>query len=109
MIALIASILSVAWMLLAYAMMRGHISVEEGNLLVPIGLDLLLLLVGIVAVIQAIRHRYPWTLALLICTTPLFHGAAGMLEGYRTFGFFVPSTLIIVLVIREQLKRLKAS
>jgi hypothetical protein len=109
MVPLIASVLSVGWMLIAYAMLCGYVGVEEGNLLLPIALDLCLLLVGIFAVIRAIRRRQGWILTVLICFAPLFHAAGALVEYYRPFALFVPSALIVVLAISEQIKRLKHS
>jgi hypothetical protein len=107
MLEFIASTLSIIWMLIAWAVLFGHVSVEEGNLLVLIALDALLLLVGAVALVHALRRKREWLFAFLICVTPLVHGEGAMIERYRSLTLFIPSALIVVVAIVRRIQKAK--
>lgn len=92
MIRTLAFVLSVGWLVLAL----GDASLPNdpygyNKLFVGIGINVVFLALGTVAVILAGRRRYSWRMASLIVATPFVHALGMALPPL----FIVPSILIL--------------
>lgn len=103
MIAILAALISAAWLVLLFVPLPNDPD-GEGRLVLLVGIDIILLLIGIVALILAGCRRYSWRIAALIAATPLLHGLGSLLDVLGIVFIVVPSILILVCIGIQQFK-----
>ena len=107
MIAWVASLISAAWLVLLFVPLRNDPD-GEGRLVLLVGVDIILFLCGIVALVLAAQRRYSWRIAALIAATPLLHWLGSALDVLGVVFTVIPSILILVFTGAHQLRRFRS-
>lgn len=74
----------------------------EGLLIVVCAIDLVIFLLGIVAVVLAYKRRYPWRVAIAVIVTPLLHLVGTGLGPMAALVIFIPSFWLLFESVRHQ-------
>ena len=107
MIAILASLISTAWLVLLFVPLPNDPDVE-GRLVLLVGLDIILFHFGVVALVLAARRRYSWRIATLITATPLLHWLGSALDVLGVVLIVVPSILILVFTGAQTIRRFRS-
>jgi hypothetical protein len=106
MIALAVLILSLLWLGFAFGYIPGPGDVmSDGGLWIALGIDAVILILGMIAVVLAARRRFSWPMALVFVTGPLIHFAANFVGEIRILFFEFPLAAVIVVVIGHYVRR----
>ena len=76
MIAFAVLILSLLWIGFAFGYIPGPgDAMSDNGLWIALGIDIVILVLGIIAVVLASRRRFAWSVAMVFVTGPLIHFA----------------------------------
>jgi hypothetical protein len=96
MIAALASLLSLLWVAFAFGYIPGPGGSEaDGGLWVALAIDVIVLVLGITAVVLAVRGRYPWPVAIVFALAPVVHLIGSFFGEIRILFFFVPCLVVV--------------
>ncbi len=107
MIAILASVISAVWLVLLFVPLPNDPD-GEGRLVLLVGVDVVLFLIGIVALILAARRRCSWFVASLIAITPLLHWLGSTLDVLGAIFIVVPSILVLIVTGAQQLRKFRS-
>ena len=101
MIAVSVSILSVLWLAIAFAWVPPPGGFDSAiSDWVLIGIDAVVLVLGVVTVVLAVRQKYPWLLAIVFVLAPICHAIGYLPWGELKILFFgIPLVPIILVVV----------
>jgi len=106
MIALAVLILSLLWIGFAFGYIPGPgDAMSDSGLWIALGIDAVILLLGIIAVVLAAGRRFSWPMALVFVTGPLIHFAGNFVGEIRILFFEFPLDAVIVVVIVHYVRR----
>ena len=106
MIAILASVLSLAWLAVLFTQFTpfSHDPDRVGSLLLLVAIDVVVFLLGLVSLAMAARRVYSWRIAALFAATPLLHWLGSTLDAIGGVIIVVPSCLILVVVGVQQIR-----
>jgi hypothetical protein len=106
MIALAVLVLSVLWIGFAFGYIPGLGDVmSDSGLWIALGLDIIILVLGVIAVVLASRRHFSWPLAIVFVSGPLIHFAGNFVGEIRIVFFAAPCVAVIVAVMAHYLRR----
>jgi hypothetical protein len=100
MIALAVLILSLLWLGFAFGYIPGPgDGMSDSGLWIALGIDVVILILGVIAVVLAARRRFSWPMAIVFVTGPLIHFAGSFAGEIRVLFFEFPLAAVIVVVV----------
>ena len=107
MIAFAVLILSLLWIGFAFGYIPGPgDAMSDNGLWIALGIDIVILVLGIIAVVLASRRRFAWSLAMAFVTGPLIHFAGNFVGEIRILFFEFPCAAVIVVIMGHYGRRL---
>jgi hypothetical protein len=114
MIALCVLLLSLLWLAIVFAWIPspGGPDSRLGDWIV-LSIDGIVLVLAVVAVVLAIRGKYPWSMAIVFLLAPICHGIGYLAEGDFKIPFFalpLDAVILVMLIhyIRKWFRRSRA-
>src|SRR5438445_13576254 len=100
MIAFAVLILSLLWIGFAFGYIPGPgDAMSDNGLWIALGIDIVILVLGIIAVVLASRRRFAWSVAMVFVTGPLIHFAGNFAGVIRILSFGFPYATVIVVMM----------
>jgi hypothetical protein len=99
-----ASVLSLVWMGLAFGWIPLPGDADgKGRLVLIVAIDLILFILGVIALIRAMRRHQSWLIASVIILVPIVHWIGSAVAGEASILFFlVPGILLIAVTCIQQ-------
>src|SRR5437868_15550456 len=100
MIAFAVLILSLLWIGFAFGYIPGPgDAMSDNGLWIALGIDIVILVLGIIPVVLVSRRRFAWSVAMAFVTGPLTHSASYFVGVIRILFFEFPCAAVMVVII----------
>jgi hypothetical protein len=108
MLAIFSSALSILWVGLAFGLIPLPDDPDgKGRLVLVVAIDMILFILGVIALVRAMRHRRPWLIASVIIAVPVVHWIGSLIGGEFSILFFlVPAVLLVTLTLVQEVRNI---